>query len=259
LRPKAYGIERWGDDLVDLGFERAANRRSFRRGPHTVTMEGEWVVVTDEADVSSLDPLRAMHGHPGLWRITSGPGSGYSRRVFEIAPALAHVGRAGASVEEGTFRELVEWALATSGGPVPGGWTIPQEGSIDAWIPPADLTLRADAHLVQGSVIADEDRVAIRFPLPTVLDGALSPSRSAWLEALLREAQESWRMVRIEVDAEGVAAAAIDLTGAPHGALECLSRTAVDTLRWVVEWLVPTAAFIADPSRGSRALEARFP
>lgn len=259
MRPKAYGIERWGDDLVRLGFELAKNRPAFRRGPHTVTAEGEWVVITDEADVSSSDPLRGMHGHPGLWRITSGPGSGHSRRVFEMAPTFARVGRAGASEEEGAFRELVEWALATSGGTVPRGWTVPQESSIDAWIPPADLTLRAGAHLVKGSVIADADRFAIRFPLPTVPGGTLSPTRSAWLETLLREAQESWRLVRIEVDAEGGAAAAIDLTGAPHVALERLSRTAVDTLRWVAEWLVPTAAFVADPSRGSRALEARFP
>ena len=66
-------------------------------------------------------------------------------------------------------------------------------------------------------------------------------------------------MARFGMTGETGALVEIDLTGAPHGSLETLSRTALDTLRFVVEWIVPAAGFLANTSEECHVLEVLSP
>src|SRR2546426_92871 len=76
-----------------------------------------------------------------------------------------------------------------------------------------------------------------------------SPSRQAWLQALLEEGQSRWHLARLGSieDSNGSSLIAeVNLTGAPAEAIEDLFVTSLDALRWVVQWLGETADWLAD-------------
>jgi hypothetical protein len=103
-------------------------------------------------------------------------------------------------------------------------------------------------------VVNDRRRLAVRFPLVYQTSGQLSAARRSWLQATLAEAQNRWMMARVGYrsadsdQAMPAICAELDLTGAPEAALECLLKTGVDGLRWVVSWLLWPVGFLSDPS-----------
>ncbi len=239
----------------------------------SITQDRGWVTVVDERrsppdELSGGTPEELPLNTPGLWRLADGPGASGARRIFEVhASGVGRVGtgRAGDSGSgawmdlaclDPTWIEVLRWAIATSdprGGA--GDWKPPIPSEIERFAPRDRLTLRIGSELRQGRVVRDEGRLALDFPVCSV-PGGLSVARREWLATALRDGRSTWRMVRLGTDDRGQTRAVVDLTGAPHHALAHLCTLALDALRWVVEWIVPIAAFIADASNESRILEA---
>jgi hypothetical protein len=196
-------------------------------------------------------------GRPGLWKAVRGAG-GEVAPVFEIPEVVF---TRGGDDEDGEPVEAArgacfDWALATVGGEPCAGWVPPPLAEVESWVGIGRLTVQHGPWLRQGELIHRQDRLALRFPLVPAVPEELAPPRRAWLEEVLADAQDRWRMVRVGLAGSGAAVAEVDLSGCPAALLEGLFRTGLDCLRWVVAWLVPSADFLA-AGGPSRALEVR--
>ena len=196
------------------------------------------------------DPLRGQLGLPGLWKLSANGHGATAHRVFELPPSITPRRDA----EPARFDLLSAWAHATVDGRPDRGWSPPPREDIERLLPEGALTLQVGAVALQGALDHDDSRLALDFPIVPRIPDDLPPARAAWLEELLADAQNRWRMVRIGID--GVTAAAqIDLSGAPHDTLAPLVRIGVDALRHVVSSLVEPADFLVNGADGSRAVE----
>jgi len=188
-------------------------------------------------------------GRPGLWKLRSGE-HGKARGVFDLPPAV--LPREGADTER--FQALARWAQSTSRGKPDKSWTPPPREEIERGLPEMALTLQVGAIALQGTMTHDTRRLAFGFPIVERIPGELPAARMAWLRELLTDGQDRWRLVRIGLTGDE-ARAEVDLSGAPHDALESLVAIGIDALRLVVSSLAEPAEFLVHGAEGCRALE----
>jgi hypothetical protein len=181
--------------------------------------------------------------------------------VWEFPPSLLRSDENGVDegeAEAATLRSVLSWAVATSRGAVPENWAPVAIEEVKAIIPPGALTFREGTILRQGELVCGPDRLAITFPVVRHIPADLPPLCRRFLENLLLDALNQWRLVRIGLEdgAEGQAAMAeIDLTGIPRGLLEDMVPVSLAALRWVLAWLTRAADFLTDPSAAATVLK----
>lgn len=195
------------------------------------------------------DVLADQLGRPGLWKLQSGE-RGKARGVFDLPPAV--LPRAGAA---DCFQALARWALSTSRSKPDESWTPPPREEIERRLPEMALTLQVGSIALQGTMTHDTSRLAFGFPIVQRIPDELPAARMAWLRELLTDGQDRWRLVRIGLTGDGEARAEVDLSGAPHDAIESLVEIGIDALRLVVSSLVEPAEFLVHGAEGCRALE----
>jgi hypothetical protein len=251
------GSDRLHAALTKLGFTRQRDSDAYRHNGVMFRPEPDWIALRSSEALLDVDPLQGLLGTPGPWKhITESDGS--VRKHFEL-PRVALDSVVGADVDgeaETTCADWLWWALATDQGGIPAGWQPPERAEIDTWMSPASLTIQCGPIVRQGQLLYGPDKLALRFPILAGSPTGLSEARRLWLRDVLLEAQDRWRMVRIGLSETG-ADAEIDLTGVPPEMAESLFKTSLDALRWVVEWLALSAAFLADPRVECQAWEVR--
>ena len=249
--------------LDALGFRRLRRLPVFRRGELYVAPGRDfWTISARAQDQSSL--FANQIGKRGLWKLVGRPDGGVGWE-FHL-PARLFAGCEQFGREQNAYEEQIdddqdllsaclEWAEATLDGEIHSGWRPPEKKLLEEWLGTDRLTVQAGPLVRQGMVFCDERRLAVRFALVHQASPLLSPARRSWLDQTLTEAHNRWRMARVgyggagshAVDAPAVSVE-IDITGAPRGAQECLMKTGVDGLRWVVSWLLWPVGFLSDPS-----------
>jgi hypothetical protein len=194
-------------------------------------------------------------GRPGLWRPST-------RDVavglcFEV-PAKAVAQAEAADADDGApgLPAFLEWARASVRGRLPAGWRPPPREEVLGWLPPEPLTWRGGPFVRQGELLLGPERWGFRFPILPRLPDDLPPVREQFLQILCRDALARWRMVRVGVSAveDGRALIAeVDLSGAP--AVAPLVLASLESLKYVVGWLVEAAVLLADVRVTLRVLE----
>lgn len=198
------------------------------------------------------DPLRRQLGRPGLWRHTT-DSDGVLRTVFELPPpTLPQRGSDGDG-----FAALARWVLATADGRVDRVWTAPPEEDVQRWVADSALTLQVGSLLRRGSLVRDEHRLSLGFPIVADIPRDLRVARKRWLRELLADAQDHRPLVRIGLAPQVGARAEVDFSGAPHAVLEQLVPIGLEAVRLAVASLVEAAEFLVHGADGCRALEVR--
>jgi hypothetical protein len=244
--------DRWTADLDALGF--TSQEGAYRRNGTLLTPGRGWVALESAKPLPDANPLRGQLSRPGLWKLVRGDGV---RRIFELPEAALSAEEPDDAEETSSLRACVRWALDTDSGEIPAGWQPPPREEVETWLPVSRLIVQTGPAVRQGELVHSPERLAVRFALVHSIPEELNEGRRAWLEEVLAEAQDRWRMVRVGLTAGSAALAEVDFTGCPRAALEVLFPTGLDALRWVVEGLVKVADFLADPPATSRALEVR--
>ena len=239
----------WGGVLQGLGLRPSGD--GYRDRKIRFRVRSGWGTFESNGSQRS-DPLRGQLGRPGLWKL-SVDARGAVRGVFELPPSLLAL--AESDVER--FEDVAGWALATAGGKADKSWSPPTKAEVESWLPDKALTLQVGAIARQGALTLDDDRLMFRFPVVHEIPRSLSAARKAWLRELLVDAQNRWRLVRIGMNGRSEVQAQVDLTGAPHHALEELVPIGTDALRLVVSSLVEPADFLVNGAEGCRAVEVR--
>jgi len=246
--------------LLHRGFQRAGDL--WCRNGIRLRQEGRWAVLESDAGADADHEVVAQIGQPGLWRVIADL-NGDPRRVFELHDSvLSLVGDASSpdtnSEPRSMLDDCLDWALGTADGKIPVGWQPPARAEIEALIPRGRLTIASGTEARQGELIHAPGRLALRFPILHRVPAGLPELRRRWLRDILFDAQNRWRLVRLGFTGQPdnlAIAAEVDLSGAPHAALEPLLSVGLDSLHWVVTWLVETAALLADADVACRALE----
>ena len=248
----------WRSALKDLGFRRARDGSGFRQNGLAVKPQRRWLVATAGAGKEE-DALFGRLGKPGLWKLVTDGAE--LRREFHLPLSVLSVQEVlGEGDEEAPdpLEGCLGWASATALEDIPAGWECPSRDEVESWIPEGGLTLRTGGLVRQGSLVCGSDRLALRIPIVTEVPAALSEARRAWLRALLLDAQDRWRMVRIGIEGQAdrpAVVAEVDLSGAPPVVIEALFRISLDALRWVTSWLVRSAGLVADARVACRICE----
>ena len=243
-------------ELKSLGFMPRLHGDGYRRRGTSFEMTGHW------GRLESTFRKGAQLGDPGLWReqgtLAVSVGGKKTRRVFELPPWLMGKGPwLVPDVEPGALRrEVLRWAITTAAGSRVEGWSPPAAKEVKAWLPKQGLTVQAHALARQGKLIHEPHRLAVVFVLAPAAP-QLDADRRYWLHELLTDAQARWRLARIGLTDDGAVQAEVDLTGAPHAALEPLFRMALDALRWVVGWLLESVQWLVQGTAACRALALR--
>lgn len=194
----------------------------------------------------------ASIGRAGLWRLA---GSGAPAWEFELDGALLGV-ESEADHEESAASALLGWALATADGGSPEGWRAPDEAAVRTWSSRCELDVRAGALVASIAIVRAETRLAAELGLGTLPAGGLGPARSAWLEAVLADANERHRLVRFgRAERDGRPLAEIDLSGAPREHLPALVARACDALAVAARALLPAVDLITNPGVACATLE----
>jgi hypothetical protein len=246
--------------LKQLGFTHSRHGDGHRLNGVLFTQESKWAVLQAVEPSPQDDPLRGQLGKPGLWK--QAPVEGRSVRVFDL-PLAACSGRHGDDEDTAVspLEACLRWALMTLDGKLPVGWQTPARDEVEGLIPQGGLTVQVGPFVRQGTLIHRPDRLAVSFPLLPRVSENLSANRMSWLRELLGDGQRC-RMVRLGMTGgptDLAVYAEVDLSGAPPGSVECLFKTGLDCLRWVVHELVGSAAFLADSSLVCRSLEEVCP
>jgi hypothetical protein len=256
----------WQSDLAAAGFVRRPRGGLFRRDGVTFRPDRDWPTLTTRVPRGAGDPLRDALAWPGLWKPV-----GNDKRtewVFEV-PRMALDGVADEALEEDEtrlgqddggpgLRSTLEWAMASLDRRAPAGWRAPSREQVEALIPPDALTVVQGEHPRQGALTVEPERVAVTVPVLFEVPQDLPGPRRAWLQALLRAGQNTWRMARVGLapgaDGAGVRAE-VDLTGAPRSAFAAALRYALQALRRLVQWLLTPAMYLVGSREECRALE----
>jgi hypothetical protein len=204
--------------------------------PNTVGQAGPWKSVTEE---NAQVPVLALPA--SIFTDEPDETSGEMSEPVPLATAV------------------LRWVQQTARGDTATDWQTPPLEVVQSWFHRDQLTVVVGALLRQGEVIHESNRLALRFPILPQLPDDLPHARRAWLHTLLEEAQNRWHLVRCGffLDPESNATAAIaevDLTGAPLAACETLFVTALEALRWAVQWLGEPADWLADANVASELL-----
>jgi len=247
----------WQDVLRRFGF--VAEAATYRCNGTLFKIDGQWATLELHSEQPPRYPLNLASSPPALWKWVD-DGS-CPRRVFELPLtilSLEHHDEFAVAEQTPAFDACLAWALETAQTKVAEDWQPPSRQLVESWIPQGQLTVQCGAFVRQGELIVDPTHCLVRFPILQTLPPDLPQARLRWLEELLHEAQNGWRMVRFgfarNTDATPVIAE-LNFTGAPHHVIEHLLLTGLDGLRWAVIALVETAELLADTTIKSQALE----
>jgi hypothetical protein len=197
---------------------------------------------------------------PGLWKSTEN--GRHPHRIFESMTAMIQTEETdwGETEPRLTPRSWLQWALDTAAGEAPVAWVAPSPNQLEEWISTAELSLQRDAFVRQGTWVVRPDRLAVEFPIIFMVPNDLEAARVAWLETLLREANQHWRLVRFGlVSSAGRRSlvARIDFTGAPRS--QRLFSASLEALKYGAAWLGESAELLADAEQPLEALAAPPP
>ena len=257
-RPVARPPLPWQAGLASLGFHPLARGAGYGHQESSFRVRSGWGTL--ESKRRRADPLRGLIGKPGLWKCVVDDRDGRVRQVFDFPPAILCASHSSHAHEanDDVFRESIGWALATAGGSQVEGWSAPAPEEAAEWVDAELLTIRVGSILRQVSLRHGPDWLTLTAPILNALEPDLDPVRAGWLHELLIDAQNRWPMVRVGFAADSAVHAEVDLSGAPHAAIDQLFKLGVDGLRNLIEWIVQPADFLASDSV-CRALEIRTP
>jgi len=247
--------------LEASGFRRARRGTGYRQNGLRVTSDHAWLTVEAKAE-NTAGLFDGQLGKPGLWKTVIERKSGRVRREFHLPLSVMAGGElwAGDGEEEADpLHACLSWAAATARGELPDGWTSPPRQQVEAWIPHRGLLIQTGPLLQQGSLVHAASRLALEFRIVNEVQEGVSPRRREWIEKVLAEAENRWRMVRVGLDGakdRPAIQAEVDFSGAPHGVLEGLFKAGLDAVRCVVSWSLWPLAFLCDTRVSCRAWEA---
>ncbi len=243
-----------------LGFRKTNDGISYRQNGMLLTPKRRWCVL-ETAPSANCDLLATEWNRPGLWKLVSAKPYGAVLREFHLPIQVLLIDEAITDPDPNgktVIDALMEWAVATSRGTLPDGWSPPSREDIESWIPAGGLTVQDGPIIRQGSLVHAANRLAIRFPIVPSISPNLSDSRLDLLRDVLIDGQSRWRMVRLGFTSPAgrqAIEAEVDLTGAPLEVLQPIFKISLDALRWVVRWIVWSAALLADARVESRVWE----
>jgi hypothetical protein len=241
----------WVDPLRSVGLRPSGDGAVCRNGEIRFRVRSGWGTFESHGTEHRGGLLGPPLGRAGLWRDTVDGQGKKVLSVFELPPSV--LARAGKDAEG--FAELAAWAMSTAGGKVARSWSPPDRQELERWLPDGALTLQVGAVARQGTVLREDRRLALRFPVVAKIPEDLPAARKEWLTELLVDGQCRWRLVRIGLTDRSEVQAEVDLTGAPRAALAELMLVGLDALRIVVSSLVEPADFLINGAGDSRALE----
>ena len=244
--------------LETAGFERKG--KGFRRGDLTFEAKPGWFVLRKPL-APDTDPNDWL-GRPGLWKPASLGGKN-ACLVFsfpEIALEQPGLDPLAAAPEQCPFQACLDWALASENGEEPKNWVAPEADELDAWGGDQALFIVQIADVLRKiELTTGPETLALRLKLESAVSAELPQHRRHWLNRVLAEARDQWRLARtgFEIHGDHVdAVAEVNLTGVPAPCAHRLFLASVDTLRWIASALVPTVEFLAsDAAQASSALE----
>jgi hypothetical protein len=247
----------WRDAFEATGFHRVQNGNGFRHNGMSLTVDESWLTLSTRHGATANSLLGDL-GKPGLWKTVDLKNGKPIGREFHLPmAALAGVKEwadGGDQDDSNPIETCLRWAAKTVGRQRLPSWTSPPRQQIDAWIQPADLVLQNGALIVQGSVTHAPDQLAICFPILSELPAAMTAARREWLQAVLADATNRWRMVRVGLsDSQTPAVSAeVDFSGAPSAVIEDLVKAGLDAVRLVtmsILWPVVLLSDLDVPSR----------
>jgi len=248
-------------ELVAAGFSlTGANRTNNPKGIGFTCCD-QWIQIISKSPLNVPDPLNALLGAPGLWKIVTDEVH-RPWKIFEFPQVVvAENNPAWQPSNEAVKSSLptaLQWAGDTLVGERINGWRCPPKQEIMALLDPGSLTAHCGLHARQGELVCSSKRLALWFPLIFHVSDNLPDTHYFWLRNLLIDAQNRWKLVRIGLRNESSAAtvrAEVDLTGAPPSMLDGLLTVAVAALHAVVAWVVPPAEFLIEQPSGIWALK----
>ena len=256
----------WHESLTELGFSATSGSQIYYREDIVFMIENDWGVLRAEwrganKNHNQANPLQGQLGKPGLWKSLLDRTSGKWQPVFELPPtALAAVDPQSHQDESAqNFREAIAWGLGTAGGALMADWELPARHLVESCLPNGCLTFHVGPILRQGTLVYEPNRLALQCPILPRVPAELPEYRALWLEELLLDGHNHWKMVRIGETQDNAVFAEVDLSGVPEFLLESLVRTGLEALRYAVEGLVRAADFLAEGSTSCLALEVHSP
>tara|TARA_R110002096_G_scaffold24760_26_gene78053 strand:+ start:674 stop:1489 length:816 start_codon:yes stop_codon:yes gene_type:complete len=237
--------------LEAVGFKKSGN--DFKKGRTSFSNRKGWLTLRSTFP-KTAEPTEGKLGKPGLWKKT--PTTPAKQHFTLPETILANNRAASPDDDDPTLRACVDWALATRNGRPPKAPQLPSAEDVENWL--GSRTIQIGDIVRQIEVNHLESQFSLRVTIVNDIPRERTPG-TEWLAGLIEDAQEQWKLARIEFtnqdDDHDVAIAEIDLTGAPSPILESLFLTSVDTLRWIAASLVPTAEFlVGNDAKSSPAL-----
>jgi len=247
-------------ELIAAGFSLPNGNGSNNLKGIGFTFCDQWIQIISKLPLDAPDPLNALLGEPGLWKIVTDEAH-QPWKIFEFPqvvvaennPACEPLNEAAKSA----LPAALQWAGDTLAGKRINGWRSPPKQEMMALLDPKSLTVDCGRHARQGELVYRPKCLALRFPLIFDVPDDLPDTHHFWLRNLLIDAQNRWKLVRIGFRDKSSAAAVqaeVDLTGAPHGMLVGLIEVAVSALQAVVAWVVPPAEFLVEQASDIWAL-----
>ncbi len=188
---------------MTVSMESVRNRRTSNRlappssqqfADLAVRQAGHWVTFIGPA--TGGDDALDYLDRPGLWKpVKSADGW---RLEFDLPASAFARGQTDFEDEEDPFDQCRQWAALTLAGTTPPDWSAPPSEQIKPLVPLAGLVAQCGKTARQGRLILDAHRLALSMPILPVLDAGLPASRQPRLRELLLEAQNVWRMVRLD-------------------------------------------------------------
>jgi hypothetical protein len=247
-------------DLVAAGFSLTRANRTSNSEDIKFTFCDQWIQITSRSSLNIPDPLNALMGEPGLWKIVTEK-DGQPRKIFEfpIAMVAENNPECGLSIKAAkpSLTRALGWARRTLVGERTNDWRSPPKQELLKLLDPQSLTTHSSLHARQGELVCQPNRLALRFPILFNVPNDLPQTHYFWLRNLLIDAQNRWKMVRVGFRNESSATsvqAEVDLSGVPHSVLEDLLTVALAALQALVAWVVPSAEFLVKQASGIWAL-----
>ncbi len=206
-----------------------------------------WLTVSLPAP-DHLDPIRAQHGGAGPWKLV--PAEAGLRWVAEVPLADLDLG-SGRRVSAPQRDATVAWLCAD----VPERSPVASD-DLNRWVTETDRIVHTQGQVTRITPMADGRAPGWTAQLGSV-PADLGTARRAWLEALLVDAQSTWRMVRFRIDAQANVHAGVALTGLPESGAEAVVRAALESLARAVSWVSAPLGAILDPHLVSVLLDRR--
>jgi hypothetical protein len=258
--PNFYSKNQCKRELVAAGFSLKGTNRTSNPDGIRFTFCDQWIQIISKPTLNIPDPLNALMGEPGLWKIVTDK-DGQPRKIFEFPISIVAENNpdCGPSINpaKSSLPKALRWARKTLVGERINDWASPPKREIMALLDPQSLTAHSNLHARQGELVYRPNRLALRFPILFNVSDDLPHTHYFWLRNLLIDAQDRWKMVRIGFCSESSATsvqAEVDLTGAPHSVLDDLLSVALAALQALVAWVLPSAEFLVRQAPGIWAL-----